>query len=78
MNRSKARIGVFVCRCGENIAKTVDVGQVVDHVKKLEYVVLANEYNFMCSDPGQELIQRSIREEKLKSRCCSILLTIDA
>jgi len=65
MNRSKPRIGVFVCRCGENIAKTVDVEQVVDYIKNLEYVVQANEYSFMCSDPGQKLIQESIQKNRL-------------
>jgi heterodisulfide reductase subunit A len=65
MNLSKSRIGVFVCRCGTNIAETVDVERVVSHAKKLDYVVLANEYSFLCSDPGQELIKQGVQQNNL-------------
>lgn len=65
MNRSKPRIGVFVCRCGENIAKTVDVEQVVSHARNLPLVVMATDFEFMCSDPGQEMIQQKTAEHRL-------------
>ena len=56
------RIGVYVCQCGSNIAGTVDVGEVVRFAQGLESVVVARDYKFMCSDPGQELIKKDIRE----------------
>jgi len=56
------RIGVFVCHCGTNIAGKVDVADVVAFAAKLDDVVVAKEYKFMCSDPGQELIKQSIRD----------------
>ena len=56
------RIGVFVCDCGTNIAGKVDVADVVAFAAKLDDVVVAKEYKFMCSDPGQELIKQSIRD----------------
>ncbi len=60
-----SRIGVFVCDCGLNIARTVRVGEVVEFARQLPGVVMAEEYKFMCSTPGQELIQESIKKHNL-------------
>jgi heterodisulfide reductase subunit A len=62
MNRTKSRIGVYVCRCGTNIASTVDVDALAAYAQGLDDVILAREYSYMCSDPGQELIQDDIQE----------------
>ena len=59
------RIGVFICHCGQNIAGSVDVKRIRQEVSKLPGVVHAEDYIFMCSDPGQELIKRAILEQKL-------------
>jgi len=59
------RIGVYVCWCGTNIAKMVDVEQVANEVSKLPRVAIAKSYKYMCSDPGQELIIKDIRGHKL-------------
>jgi heterodisulfide reductase subunit A len=64
-NGGERRIGVYICHCGSNIAATVDVVAVRDYVAKLPHVVIAREYKFMCSDPGQELIRKDIQELKL-------------
>ncbi|UCF77797.1 MAG: CoB--CoM heterodisulfide reductase iron-sulfur subunit A family protein [Candidatus Eiseniibacteriota bacterium] len=56
------RIAVYVCHCGSNIAGKVDVRSVSEMAKSLPDVVLAKEYQFMCSEPGQELIRNDIRE----------------
>ena len=61
----KPRIGVFVCDCGTNIAGKVNVAEVVEFASKLDDVIVAKEYKFMCSDPGQELIKKCIRENNL-------------
>jgi len=61
----KKRIGVFVCHCGLNIAGTVDVERVAEAVKEYPGVVYADHYIYMCSDPGQELVRRIIREKNL-------------
>jgi heterodisulfide reductase subunit A len=62
MNRSKVRTGVYVCRCGTNIAATVDVEAVAAYANDLDGVVLAREYSYMCSDPGQDLIKQDVQE----------------
>jgi heterodisulfide reductase subunit A len=59
------RIGVYVCDCGANIADAVDVPQVVEFAKGLPGVVVAKEYKFVCSDPGQDIIKKDIKEQKL-------------
>jgi heterodisulfide reductase subunit A len=56
------RIGVYICHCGSNIAGTVDTEEVTRFAQDLEGVVVARDYKFMCSDPGQELIKKDIRE----------------
>ena len=59
------RIGVYVCHCGSNIAGSVDVVQVAQWAaEKLKHrgVVIARDYKFMCSSPGQELIEKDIKE----------------
>jgi len=59
------RIGVFVCHCGINIAGTVDIKRVVEAVKNFPGVVYVEDYKYMCSDPGQNLIREKIKSEKL-------------
>lgn len=60
-----ARIGVFVCHCGENIASTVDCEKVAKIASSFPGVVYSVDYKYMCSDPGQNLIKEAIREHKL-------------
>jgi len=59
------RIGVYICHCGGNISDVVDVDKVTQAVDSLPDVVVAKNYVFMCSDPGQNLIVEDIRENKL-------------
>jgi len=59
------RIGVYVCWCGTNIAKMVDVEAVAKDIEAMENVVIAKDYKYMCSDPGQELIIKDIKENNL-------------
>ncbi len=68
------RIGVYVCHCGVNIAATVDVEDVAESAADLPGVVVARDYTYMCSDPGQELIKQDIPEQELNRvvvACCS-------
>ena len=59
------RIGVYVCWCGNNIALMVDVEAVSEEIKKLPNVIIAKNYKYMCSDPGQDLIINDIKEHNL-------------
>ena len=59
------RIGVFVCHCGTNIAGTVDVKAVAAALQHEPGVVISTEYQYMCSQAGQDLIKAAIAEHKL-------------
>jgi heterodisulfide reductase subunit A len=59
------KIGVYVCHCGLNIAGTVDVEKVTEYSKKLPNVSVVRDYKYMCSDPGQRMIQDDIKTHKL-------------
>ncbi len=61
----EARIGVYVCWCGSNIAKMVDVENVAKSIGELPNVVVSKDYKYMCSDPGQDLIVKDIKENNL-------------
>jgi len=73
----ESRIGVYVCHCGTNIAGVVNVEELAAFARELPGVVLAKEYKYMCSDPGQEMIKRDIAEQGLNRvvvTACSPLL----
>ena len=59
------RIGVFVCHCGTNIAGTVDVAKVAEELGKVDGVVYATHYTYMCSSAGQQMIEDHIKDDKL-------------
>ena len=59
------RIGVFVCHCGTNIAGTVDVKAVAEAMKYENGVVFSTDYQYMCSEAGQNIIKNAIVEHKL-------------
>jgi heterodisulfide reductase subunit A len=56
------KVGVYVCHCGINIAHTVDVQAVAKAAQDLVNVTIARDYIYMCSDPGQQLIQDDIKD----------------
>ncbi|MEO0069984.1 MAG: hypothetical protein ABIK18_04230, partial [candidate division WOR-3 bacterium] len=62
----RKRIGVFVCHCGINIAGVVKVPELVGEIKKIPGVISAMDYVYCCSDPGQNLIKRTIKSEGLE------------
>ena len=60
-----SRVGVFVCHCGENIARTVDCAAVAETLKDHPGVAFTTDYKYMCSDPGQALVRKAIEENNL-------------
>jgi len=68
------RTGVFICHCGVNIAGTVDVQKVAQELADYPGVAHSEDYVYMCSDPGQNLIEQAIKDKKLDDvvvACCS-------
>jgi len=71
------KIGFYVCHCGHNIASMVDVEEVQKFASTLPGVKVSRDYKYMCSDPGQELIQKDIKElglNRIVVASCSPLL----
>ncbi len=71
------RIGFYICHCGHNIASVVDVQAVAQMATSLPGVAVSRDYKYMCSDPGQELLQQDIRDHQLNRivvASCSPLL----
>ena len=56
------KIGVYICHCGVNISATVNVAAVRDFIASQPNVIVARDYKFMCSDPGQDLIKQDIQK----------------
>ena len=55
----------------------VDVAAIAEYASKLPHVVVSKDYKYMCSDPGQEIIQKDIQEFNLNRivvASCSPLL----
>ncbi|MGD2162395.1 MAG: FAD-dependent oxidoreductase [Anaerolineales bacterium] len=73
-------VGVYVCHCGTNIAGSVDVEAVAGYAQGLEGVTVARHYAYMCSDPGQALIKKDIKDlgvERVVVAACSPLMQED-
>ena len=65
VSQEEPRIGVFVCHCGTNIGRVVDVPSTVDYVKTLPNVVYAAEQLFSCATDSAHSITETIREKGL-------------
>ena len=61
----EVRVGVFVCHCGVNVGGVVNCPEVAEYAKTLPNVEFATDYKYMCSDPGQGMIQDAIKEHNL-------------
>ena len=59
------RIGVFVCHCGANIGRIVDVPGTVEYAKSLPHVVHAQEQLFSCATNSAKQITDTIKEKGL-------------
>jgi heterodisulfide reductase subunit A-like polyferredoxin len=63
--REPARIGVYVCHCGLNIAQTVDCDAIAAAMSDLPDVLVSKGIGYACSEPGQREIREDIAEHKL-------------
>jgi len=64
-SKQTARIGVYVCHCGLNIAQTVDCRKVADEAARLSDVVVSKDIGYACSEPGQQQMKDDIQEYEL-------------
>ncbi|MFW9845183.1 MAG: FAD-dependent oxidoreductase [Candidatus Thorarchaeota archaeon] len=62
---ANTRIGIFLCHCGSNIKGVVDINRVLKAVKGLPDVVHAEDYKYVCSKPGQQIMKGRVKEHRL-------------
>ena len=55
------RIGVYICHCGNNISRIIDIKEVVEFSRSLPFVVVVRDYPYMCSYQGQKIIEDDIK-----------------
>jgi heterodisulfide reductase subunit A len=65
VTNERPRVGVFVCRCGINIAGVVDVPSVAEYAKTLPYVEYTSDNLYSCSQDTQETMSQIIKQKKL-------------
>lgn len=64
-NPENKKVGVYICHCGGNISDHVDVARLAKNLEGLDNVAVTHTNMFMCSDPGQALIQEDIKSGKV-------------
>jgi len=62
---SETRVGVFLCHCGSNIAGVVDISKVVKAISNLPNVEHVEDYKYLCSKPGQQLLKDKAKKHRL-------------
>ena len=65
VSQEEPKVGVFVCHCGANIGRVVNVPSVVEYGLSLPHVVHAQEQLFSCSTESTNQIMDVIREKGL-------------
>jgi heterodisulfide reductase subunit A len=65
VSEEEPRIGVFVCHCGANIGRVVDVPSAVEYALTLPNVVYAQEQLFSCATNSAQEITDMIKEKGL-------------
>ncbi len=65
VSQEEPRIGVFVCHCGANIGRIVDVPALVDYALTLPHVAYAQEQLFSCATNSAQEITDMVKEKGL-------------
>ena len=65
VSQEEPRVGVYVCHCGANIGRVVNVPATVEYSKTLPNVVHAEENLFICSTEAAAMLAKDIQERGL-------------
>jgi heterodisulfide reductase subunit A len=65
VSKEEPKVGVYVCHCGANIGRVVNVPSAVDYALSLPNVAHAEESLFICSTDAAQRLATSIREKGL-------------
>ncbi len=78
LTSAPARIGVFICQCGEEIARTVDTEAVLRNISVLPDVIHSQLLPFSCSQAAAQVIAEAIHAHQLDRAvlaacsCCAV------
>ncbi|NHI82996.1 MAG: CoB--CoM heterodisulfide reductase iron-sulfur subunit A family protein [Candidatus Thorarchaeota archaeon] len=61
----ETRVGVFLCHCGSNIAGVVNIDKVMEAITELPNVEHVEDYKYLCSKPGQQMLKDRIKQHQL-------------
>ncbi len=61
----EARVGVFICHCGNNIAGFLDVPELTEYARTLHHVFFAQDNMYSCADAGRSEIVEAIAKHHL-------------
>jgi heterodisulfide reductase subunit A len=64
-NDNEARIGVFICHCGSNIAGYLTMEELSDYAETLPNVTYVQRNLYTCSESGINEIKKAIQSENL-------------
>lgn len=63
-----AKIGVYICECGPNIADNIEIDTIIDTLPSLEEFqneeLVVKRFKLLCSNEGKEYLEREIRENE--------------
>ncbi len=62
---AETRIGVFICHCGANIGRVIEIDSLVEEINRMPQVVYCGQELFACADSGQKIIQEKIQVNRL-------------
>ena len=65
VSKEEPRIGVFVCHCGANISRVINVPDTVEYCMTLPYVVHSQQQIFSCATNSAREITDTIKEKGL-------------
>ena len=65
VSKEEPRIGVYVCHCGANIGRIVNVPSTVEYARSLPNVVHAEENLFICSTEAAAMLAEDIEKRGL-------------
>jgi heterodisulfide reductase subunit A len=63
-NDNEARIGVFICHCGSNIAGYLTMEELSDYAETLPNVTYVQRNLYTCSESGINEIKKAIQIRK--------------
>jgi len=60
----QVRVGVYICKCGNNISENIDIDDLVQFSSRLENVAYVKEQPLLCSEDGKNFLASDVAQEK--------------